>query len=120
MYEIVKYENPGVNFYAGTYPVARDVFAVDEGEETKIKKGSPVVKGETGVKAATADDLEQMIGIANSDPVGKTVSVDFTGEILLSAVVLPETVEADKMVEEARKHCIFLRTPANGFDEKAE
>ena len=104
MYGITTHELSGSNFYAGTFPVAGAIFETEE----DIEKGTVVEKVEDKVKAVTSATLSNMIGIASEDSVSGRVRVDFTGEILLSAVKLPDSVEEDALIDECRKHSIFL------------
>lgn len=106
MYKILEHELSGENFYAGEYPIARGIFETDE----EIVKGDVLEMGEDGkVKKATNATIENLFGIASGDADGGAVSVDMTGEILISAVISPAEVDEKKLVLECRKKGIFLR-----------
>lgn len=107
MYEVNESAYAPENFFAGSYPIAKDFGEIKTG--AKIRKHSPVVQGDNGIEEAAATTLDKLIGIAADEPSGGEVVYYLTGEFFTNAVVLPSGVTADKLKPACRKLGIFLK-----------
>lgn len=107
MYEVASAELKGNNYYAGTFPVARDTLELADSAE--ITARTPVALTADGAAELTKTTLANFIGIAAADSANGYVTIDCTGEIFADAVNMPEGVTIDDLKPVARKLNIYLR-----------
>ena len=107
MYEIQKDQTSPVNFFAGDFPIAKEVGEVAQGET--VRQYAPVIKTAGGFKEATAAGLDELYGIAADDSTDGGVVCMLTGEFFADGLTLPEGVTAEALKPAFRKLGIFLK-----------
>jgi len=107
MYEITTTEFNPENFFAGSFPIAKDVGAIKTG--ATINRHAPLVKGATGIIEADSESLDDLIGIAAAAPSGGKVVYYLTGEFFADALHLPTGVTVEALKPAFRKLGIFLK-----------
>jgi hypothetical protein len=107
VYNIEKSELNKENFFAGSFPIATDFGEIESG--AKIRRHTPIVQGENGIKEAAEDTLDKVIGIAAAEPSGNEVVYYLTGEFFSQAIVLPNGVTIEALKPVLRKLTIFLK-----------
>lgn len=107
MYNINTAQSTPENFFAGDFPVVTDFGTIENG--AKIRKHTPIVQGENGIKETAANTLAQVIGIAAAEPSGDEVVYYLTGEFFSQAIVLPTGVTIEALKPVLRKLTIFLK-----------
>lgn len=107
MYEIKRDELTRKNFFAGDFPIAKEVGEVAEGET--VRQYAPVIKTAGGFKEATAAGLDELYGIAADDSTDGGVVCMLTGEFFADGLTLPEGVTAEALKPAFRKLGIFLK-----------
>ena len=95
------------NFFAGSYPIAKDFGAVKSG--ATIHRHAPIVMGEDGIEEAAADTVDKVVGIAADESSGGEVVYYLTGEFFSEALYLPSGVTADALKPAFRELGIFLK-----------
>lgn len=111
MYSINESTYTPDNFFAGSFPIAKDFGAIKPG--ATINKHAPVVQGETGIEEATAATLDKLIGIAADEPNAGGVVYYLTGEFFAQALHLPDGVTTAALKPAFRKMGIFLKEMNN-------
>jgi hypothetical protein len=116
------------NFFAGSYPIAKEATVVADGEEiimhepvklTEDGTIAPVTLGtateadETSGTPAQTADQNTVAGLyaiaAESGAAGDEIAVYLTGEYFAGSLVLQDGVTADVLKPEFRKLGIFLK-----------
>ena len=95
------------NFYAGDFPIAKDVGIIKSG--VTVRKWAPIVRGDTGIEEATSLNIADIIGIAADESNEEEVVYYLTGEFFANKIVLPDGVTIDKLKAALRKIGIFLK-----------
>ena len=107
MHEIKRDELTRKNFFAGDFPIAKEVGEVADGET--VRQYAPVIKTADGFKEATADGLADLYGIAADDSTDGGVVCMLTGEFFADGLTLPDGVTAEALKPAFRKLGIFLK-----------
>lgn len=107
MYEVKESAYAPENFFAGSFPIAKDFGEIKA--NATIRKHAPVVQGENGIEEATAATLANLVGIAADEPSDNEVVYYLTGEFFTEAIVLPTGVTAEALKPALRKLGIFLK-----------
>lgn len=96
------------NFYLGGFPALTETGTVKEG--ASVRKHAPVALGADGLAEATAETLNQLVGIVADDPDDNGNAVYYqTGIFSGEAIVLPEGVTIDALKAACRPLSIFLK-----------
>lgn len=95
------------NFFAGSFPIAKDFGKIKE--NAIIHRHAPIVQGENGIKEAAADTLDKLIGISADEPNGNEVIYYLTGEFFTQAIYMPSGVTAEILKPALRNVGIFLK-----------
>ena len=126
MFEINTAINNPENFFAGEFPVVKEIYPIKTGKTiskfmpVKLIEGEiePVVKIEaTAVDATNAipaktieeNTVENLYGIAAEDESGGEAVIYLTGEFFANKIVLPTDVTIDMLKPEFRKLGIYLK-----------
>lgn len=112
MYNVTESAYMPENFFAGSFPIAKDFGAIKAG--ATIHRHAPIVQGESGIEEATAATLDKLIGISADVPNASGEVVYYlTGEFFVEALHLPNGVTAEALKPVARKVGIFLKEMNN-------
>jgi len=107
MYEVNESATTPENFFAGSYPIAKDFGEIKS--NATIHKHAPIVQGANGIEEAAAGTLDKLIGISADEPSGGEVVYYLTGEFFAEALHLPSGVTAEALKPALRKLGIFLK-----------
>lgn len=107
LYDIETGDSPVSNFHGGTFPIAKVVGDVKEGEE--IQKYAIIATTAEGISEVTADTLENVVGIAAERSTDGGVAYYATGEYLESAVFYDESINLEDLKTALQKINIYLK-----------
>ena len=107
MYKITEAKYEPENFFAGSFPIAKDTGKVKN--NAKIRRLAPLCQDEDGIEEAGENTLDNLIGIAAAEPSGEEVVYYLTGEFFAQAIALPEGVTTEVLKPAFRKLGIFLK-----------
>lgn len=108
MYEVKEANYIPDNFYLGGFPALTETGTIKEG--AAVRKHAPVALCADGLAEATAETLNQLVGITADDPDdGGNVVYYQTGTFGGEAIVLPEGVTLDALKAACRPLSIFLK-----------
>lgn len=111
MYNVTESAYAPENFFAGSFPIAKDFGTIKTG--ATIRRHAPIVQGENGIEEATAETIDKLIGITADEPNGGEVVYYLTGEFFVEALHLPSGVTAETLKPVFRKMGIFLKEMNN-------
>ncbi len=107
LYDVKKGESPVSNLHAGTFPIAKQVGSVADGEE--IHKHTIIASTPEGMVEVTADTLDQVVGIAAEESTDAGVAYYATGEYQEGSVAFDDSLDLDELKAALAKINIYLK-----------
>ncbi len=107
LYDVTTGESPVSNFHAGTYPIAKVMGEIADGEE--IRKHAIIAKTTEGIAEVTEDTVTQVVGIAAEESTEAGVAYYATGEFQTDGVLFDESIDLDELKEALEKINIYLK-----------
>ncbi len=107
LYDVLYGDSPVSNLHAGTFPIAKGIATVKEGET--IAKNAVIATSAEGMMEVTSATLGDVAGIAAEISTDGGVAYYATGEFLESAVIYDESIELDALKTALEKINIYLK-----------
>lgn len=107
LYDVTTGESPVSNFHAGTYPIAKVMGDIADGEE--IRKHAVISKTTEGMVEVTLETLDVVVGIAAEESTDAGVAYYATGEYLTDSLLFDESIDLDELKVALEKINIYLK-----------